>query len=102
MKKIAIFGSRDIDTEQVMEILNELMVKENWYITSGNIKGAAECARKVAEDKGIKITLYNYESGLGFYIALKDITTKNKKMVAECDEALVFLEWRKQRNSARD
>ena len=90
MKKIAIFGSREIDTESVTEILNELMVKENWYITSGNIKGAAECARKVAEDKGIKITLYNYESGLGFYIALKDITIKNQKMVAECDEALVF------------
>lgn len=90
MKKIAIFGSRDIDTVAVMEILNKLMLKEVWYITSGNIKGAAECARRVAEDKGIKITLYNYESGLGFYIALKDITIKNRKMVAECDEALVF------------
>jgi len=90
MKKIAIFGSREIDTEAVTNILNEMMSKEIWYITSGNIKGAAECARNVASDKGIKITLYNYESGLGFYAALKDITTKNKKMVQECDEALVF------------
>lgn len=90
MKKIAIFGSRDIDTKAVTDILHELMVKENWYITSGNIEGAAKCARKVAEEKGIKITLYNYESGLGFYIALKDITIKNRKMVSECDEAFVF------------
>lgn len=90
MKKIAIFGSREIDTKSVTDILHELMVKENWYITSGNIEGAAKCARKVAEEKGIKITLYNYESGLGFYIALKDITIKNKKMVSECQEALVF------------
>lgn len=90
MKKIAIFGSREIDTEKVTEILNNLMIKENWYITSGNIKGAAECARIVAREKGIKITLYNYESGLGFYLALKDIMVKNRKMVSECDEALVF------------
>lgn len=90
MKKVAIFGSREIDNQMVQKILSELMTKENWYITSGNIKGAAEVARKVAEDKGIKITLYNYESGLGFYLALKDIAVKNRKMVSECDEALVF------------
>jgi len=86
----AIFGSRTIDTKKVYEILSEKMVKEDEYITSGNIEGAAKMAINVAKEKGIKITLYNYESGLGMYLALKDILVKNKKMISSCDFAYVF------------
>jgi hypothetical protein len=88
--KIAIFGSRQINKRGVYDVLVSTMTAENEYITSGNIEGAAKIAIKVAKEKGIKITLYNYESGLGFYIALKDIMSKNRKMVKECDEAIVF------------
>jgi hypothetical protein len=88
--KVAIFGSRIIDTKKVYDILLDKMVKDNEYITSGNIDGAARMAVNVAKEKGIKITLYNYESGLGFYLALKDIMGKNKKMVSSCDFAFVF------------
>ena len=49
--------------------------------------------RGISHQTEHKITLYNYESGLG-HVALKDITTRIKKWY-ECDEALV-LEWRKQ------
>ena len=88
--KIAIFGSRKIDTKKVYDILSEKMVREHEYITSGNIEGAAKMAVNVAKEKGIKITLYNYETRLKLYLALKDILVKNKKMVAACEFAYVF------------
>ncbi|MDR0575621.1 MAG: hypothetical protein LBG96_16640 [Tannerella sp.] len=88
--KIAVFGSREINKKKVYDILCDKMSAEHEYITSGNIDGAAKMAVTVAKEKGIKITLYNYESGLGFYLALKDIMSKNKKMIAACDSALVF------------
>jgi 2-succinyl-5-enolpyruvyl-6-hydroxy-3-cyclohexene-1-carboxylate synthase len=88
--KIAIFGSRKINEKEVNDVLTQKMDAKNEYITSGNIDGAAKIAIKVAKEKGIKITLYNYESGLGYYIAMKDIMIKNRKMVKECDEAIVF------------
>ncbi|MDR1762772.1 MAG: hypothetical protein LBR64_02275 [Dysgonamonadaceae bacterium] len=86
MKKIAIFGSRNIDESFAYSKLDKLMIKDNEYITSGNIDGVAAVALNIAQEKGIKITLYNYESGLGFYIAIKDILNKNKKMIEACDE----------------
>jgi hypothetical protein len=88
--KVAVFGSRVIDVRKVYGELTERMSVENEYITSGNIAGAARMAVEIAKEKGIKITLYNYESGLGMYQAMKDIMWKNKKMVAACDAALVF------------
>ena len=88
--KIAVFGSRKIDTKKVYGILSEKMVREHEYITSGNIEGAAKMAVTVAKEKGIKITLYNYETRLGLYMALKDILVKNQKMVAACEFAYVF------------
>ncbi|MDR1938175.1 MAG: hypothetical protein LBQ73_06740 [Tannerellaceae bacterium] len=87
--KIAVFGSRAVNEREVYDMLVREMNVENEYITSGNIEGVAKVAVMVAKEKGIKITLYNYESGLGFYIALKDIAGKNRKMVNECDEAIV-------------
>ena len=88
--KIAVFGSRKIDTAKVYHLLSEKMTRENEYITSGNIEGAAKMALRVAKEKGIKITLYNYESRLDLYTALKDILSKNKKMIAACEFAFVF------------
>ena len=88
--KIAIFGSRDIDTKKAYNILFKKMTTDNEYITSGNIKGVANEAIKVSKEKGIKITLYNYESNLGYYTALKDIFIKNKKMINSSEQAIVI------------
>jgi predicted Rossmann fold nucleotide-binding protein DprA/Smf involved in DNA uptake len=77
--KIAIFGSREIDTEKVYSTLSKKMTKENEYITSGNISGTAEVAYDVAKEKGIKITLYNYLSGLGFLFSIKGYFFKKQK-----------------------
>jgi len=65
------------------------MTPENEYITSGNIEGAAKVARQIARENGLKITLYNYRSGLGFYQALNDIMIKNRRMVEACNFAYV-------------
>jgi len=86
---VAIFGSRKIDKDFAYKILSAEMKADFEYITSGNIDGVARIAIQVAGEKGLKITLYNYESGLGWYMALKDITSKNRKMVEACTSAIV-------------
>jgi hypothetical protein len=90
---IAIFGSRQIDTRRVYNILMERLKPHGEgeeYITSGNIGGAALMGVQAAKDKACKITLYNYKSGLGLYLSMRDIMGKNKKMIAACDKAYVF------------
>jgi hypothetical protein len=89
-ERIAVFGSRVIDTKAVFDTLVQKMDKESEYITSGNIAGAALMALRAAQEKGVKITLYNYEAGLGAFYTLQDIAGKNKKMIAACDKAYVF------------
>ena len=88
--KIAIFGSRKIDTEKAYKFLYDNMISEHEYITSGKIKGVAEIARQIAAEKGLKIQLYNYKSDNGLYTALQDIAVKNKRMVEACEAAIVI------------